>query len=43
MVQRLCGLKDFTRSLGMLLAATNAAKSAQNYQNLPKSHQRQLA
>jgi hypothetical protein len=41
MVQKLWGFKDFSPSWGMLSATVNAAKSAQNCQNLPKSAQRQ--
>jgi Txe/YoeB family toxin of Txe-Axe toxin-antitoxin module len=41
MVQKLWGFKDFSQTLGMLSATANAAKSAQNCQNLLKSAQRQ--
>jgi hypothetical protein len=40
MVQKLWSFKDFSRSLSMLSATANAAKSIQNYQNLPKFAQR---
>jgi hypothetical protein len=36
MVKIFWDFKDFSQSLGMLLATTNVAKSAQIYQNLPK-------
>jgi hypothetical protein len=35
MVQKLWGFKDFSQTLGMLLATANAAKSAQTAQNCP--------
>jgi hypothetical protein len=40
MVQKLWGFEDFSPSWGMLSATVNAAKSAQNCQNLPKFAQR---
>jgi hypothetical protein len=40
MVQKLWGFKDFSQTSGMLLAIANAAKSAQNCQNLLKSAQK---
>jgi hypothetical protein len=42
MVQKLCGFKDFSRSLGMRSTIINAAKSAQICPKLPKTAQRQL-
>jgi hypothetical protein len=41
MVQKLWGFKEFGQTSGMLSANANAAKSAQNCQNMPKSAQRQ--
>jgi hypothetical protein len=41
MIQKLWGFKDFSQTLGMLLATTNAAKFAKNCQNLTKSIQSQ--
>jgi hypothetical protein len=38
MVDELEGFKDFSLTLGMLLATTNAANFAQNCQNLPKKN-----
>jgi hypothetical protein len=40
-VEKLWGFEDFSPSLGMLSATVNAAKSAQNCQNLPKFAHRQ--
>jgi hypothetical protein len=36
MVQKLWGIKDFSRSLGMLSATANVANIAQNSPKLPK-------
>jgi hypothetical protein len=43
MVDELKGFCDFSLALGMFLATVNAAKFAQNCQNLPKFAKKQLA